>query len=106
MTEPTAEPAERTIAVPTYVRVGLALLALTGLTVLVSRAPLGPWHLPAALVIAAAKALLVAVWFMHLRVSHPLDRLALAGGVLWLAILLLGTMDDYLTRAWLPLPWK
>jgi caa(3)-type oxidase subunit IV len=43
---------------------------------------------------------------MHLRYGTPLMRLAVAGGVLWLAILLLGTMDDFMTRAWLGVPGK
>lgn len=97
---------ERTISRVTYLVVCGALLALTLLTTVLGRVPLGAWNLPVALAIAGAKALLVAVYFMHLRVGDSLSRLAFAGGVVWLLILFLGTLDDYLTRAWLPIPGK
>ncbi len=43
---------------------------------------------------------------MHLRHGPPLLRLALAGGALWLMILLVGTLDDFMTRTWLGIPGK
>jgi caa(3)-type oxidase subunit IV len=48
----------------------------------------------------------MAGYFMHLRYRSPLPRLAAAGGLLWLAILLLGTMDDFKTPSWLGIPGK
>lgn len=47
---------------------------------------------------------LIVLYFVHLRRPAGVTRLAVLGGVLWLGILLVGLMDDYLTRAWLPPP--
>src|SRR5690348_6324820 len=93
-------------AVRTYVLVALVLLVLTGLTIGVAFLPFGPWHTPVALGIAATKALLVAWFFMHLRAGHPTNRLTALGGLLWLSILLAGTLDDVVTRGWLSIPGK
>jgi cytochrome c oxidase subunit 4 len=97
---------ERPISPAVSVAVCVVLLALTLVTTLLGRVPLGPWNLPVALGIAVVKALLVALYFMHLRLGDSLSRLALAGGVLWLLILFLGAMDDYVTRAWVPFAGK
>jgi len=50
------------------------------------------------LVIAAGKAALVAVVFMHLRWSSPLQRLFAGAAFFWLALLFALTFADYLTR--------
>jgi cytochrome c oxidase subunit 4 len=93
-------------AVRTYVLVALLLLLLTGLTISVAFLPLGDWHTPVALGIAATKALLVAWFFMHLRASRSITRLTALAGLFWLAIMLAGTLDDVITRGWLPIPGK
>jgi len=85
----------------TYYVIFGALLGLTLLTVLVSMLNLGTWHTPVGLAIAAGKTALVAVFFMHLPTSSRLTWLAFAGGLFWLAILLLLTLADYQTRSWL-----
>ena len=86
-----------------YFAVFAALMALTGLTVWASSLHLGVWNTPVALTIAVTKALLVALIFMHLRHSPKLIWFAAVASVLWLAILILITTSDYLTRAWLPI---
>jgi cytochrome c oxidase subunit IV len=53
-----------------------------------------------AVVIAFAKASLVALIFMHLRYSRRLMRVVAATGLFWLGILIALTMSDYLTRGW------
>ncbi len=90
----------------TYVGVYLVLLVLTGLTVGIGYVDLRALNLVIALVIAVVKAGLIAWYFMHLRGSTGVQRLALLGGLFLLGILLLGTLDDYLTRGWLPVPGK
>ena len=50
--------------------------------------------------------LLVALFFMHVRHSMKLTKLVVVGGLLWLAILLLLTMTDYLSRGILGVPGK
>jgi cytochrome c oxidase subunit IV len=79
-----------------------ALLALTLLTVGVAFVDLGPLSLILALGIAICKALLVMLFFMHLRYSGHLTWLVAGAGVIWLAHLLIFTLSDYLTRGWLP----
>ena len=51
-----------------------------------------------ALLIAAGKALLVILYFMHLRYSRPLSWIFAGAGFFWLAIMLGLTMSDILTR--------
>jgi cytochrome c oxidase subunit 4 len=85
-----------------YYWVFSALIALTGLTVGVSLIDLGPLNLIVAIGIAVSKALLVMLFFMHLRYSSHLNWIIAAAGVIWLGHLILFTMSDYLTRGWTP----
>jgi cytochrome c oxidase subunit 4 len=94
------------VSVRTYLAVAAVLLVLAGTTVGLSFVPLGAWNVPIALAIAATKALLVAVFFMHLRTSTSTSRLVAVAALLWLSILLAGTLDDVVTRGWLPIPGK
>jgi cytochrome c oxidase subunit 4 len=87
-----------------YFAVFAALMALTAVTVWASMADFGALSVVVALAIAVAKALLVALIFMHVRHSRPLTRVVVVGGLLWLVILLALTLSDYLTRGWLPQP--
>lgn len=93
--------AERATPQSTYYAVFGALIALTVLTVGVATVPLGEWHTVVGLAIAGVKALLVALFFMHLLHSSRLAWVALAVGVFWLGILIALTLTDYLTRHWL-----
>jgi cytochrome c oxidase subunit 4 len=74
------------------------LLTLLTLTVVLSMLNLGPFALPAAITIAATKSLVVAVIFMDLRREPATVRLAAGAGLLWIALLLSGTLADVLTR--------
>ena len=86
-----------------YVAVFGALILLTALTVWAAYQHLGVWNTPVALAIAVTKALLVALIFMHLKGSPRLTLLVVASSVLWLAFLIVITVSDYATRAWLPI---
>ncbi len=86
---------------PTYYRMFIALLVLTGLTVGIAMIDLGPLNTIVALAIAVGKALLVILVFMHLRSSSRLTWLVVGSGFFWLALLITLTMSDYLTRGWL-----
>jgi cytochrome c oxidase subunit IV len=83
-----------------YYRVFGILLGLTLLTVGIARLDLGPLNSLIALTIATAKALLVLLFFMHLRYSSGLTWIVLGAGVFWLVLLITGTFHDYLTRGW------
>jgi cytochrome c oxidase subunit 4 len=90
----------------TYVLVFLALICLTVVTTAVAFVDLGPFSVVVALAIACCKALLVALFFMHVRYSTRLTRLVVLGGLLWLGILLLLTLGDELTRNWIGVPGR
>ncbi len=84
-----------------YLAVCALLLALTGATYTMALQELGRWNVVVALTIAFCKALLVVLFFMHVRYSPRRTRLVIGAGLLWLGIMLLLTMSDYLTRGWL-----
>ena len=90
----------------TYLVVAAALLVLLAGTVGVSYLLLGAFGLVAALAIAGAKAALVALFFMHLKLSTPLTRLFAGAGLVWLALLLGLTMIDHLTRERADVPFR
>lgn len=87
-----------------YVSVFATLLALTGLTTGVAYLDLGVFNPILALSIAAAKALLVALFFMHLVHMKHRTQLVAGAGILWLLILITLTLSDVLTRKWFPQP--
>jgi cytochrome c oxidase subunit 4 len=89
------------VARSTYYAVFAGLIALTLLTVGLSFLQLGEWHTVVGLLIGTAKALLVALFFMHLIHSDRQTWLAVGAGLFWLGILLALTLSDYLTRSWL-----
>ncbi len=82
-----------------YYAVYLALVTLTLLTCALSFVPNVSWHATVGLTIAAAKAGLIAIFFMHILSGDRLPWLALLAGPLWFLILLSLTLTDYLTRA-------
>jgi cytochrome c oxidase subunit 4 len=89
------------ISIRGYFAVFVALLALTALTTGVAFLDLGGvGNVAVALAIAAGKAALVALYFMHLRYSSRLTVLFAGAGIFWLGILLVLTMSDYLSRGW------
>ena len=92
---------EAAVSVKTYALIFVTLLILTCSTFVVSGVDLGGLNAVVALVIAMAKALLVALFFMHLRYSRPLMLVVVAAGLLWLAIMITLTLGDFLTRGWL-----
>jgi cytochrome c oxidase subunit IV len=95
---------EHTTSVQTYVLIFAALLALTAITVGVAQIDLGAFNTLAALVIAACKATLVVMIFMHVRSSPRIIGLTIFAGLVWLAILIGLLMTDYMSRGWIPGP--
>jgi cytochrome c oxidase subunit 4 len=73
--------AEAPHALPPRVLLGTfaALVALTLATVVTSRLDLGPMNIVLALAIAALKATLVAMFFMHLRYEHRFQSVIFVG---------------------------
>ena len=62
------------------------------------------WNTVVGLRIAAVEVLVMGIYFMHLRWSEPMVRLVGIAALMWLSILLAGTLDDLLTRGWLAVP--
>lgn len=89
-------------SIKTYLIIFGVLMALLGLTIAISFIDFGfaPLNIGIALLIAATKAVLVVLFFMHLRGGSRLSWAFAAAGFLWLGILLVLTMSDYLARGW------
>lgn len=90
--------AHHVASVRTYYTVSVALAVLLALTIAASRLDLGYFNVPAALLIAAAKAVLIILYFMHIRWSSPLHRLFAGAGFLWLMLLFVFLAADVLWR--------
>ena len=82
----------------TYLKVYGALLLLLAATVGAVFIDMGPFNAVAALTIAILKALLVILFFMHVRQSSRLIWIYSALGFLWLSYLISGILIDFLTR--------
>src|SRR5437867_12587701 len=83
-----------------YIAVFSALAVGTLLTWYASTINLGWANTPIALVIATIKAVLVILFFMHLKYSTRLTWVVVIAAFLWLAMLFVLTFSDYLTRYW------
>ena len=93
-----------------YVAILFALLTGTALTVLASFFDLGEWRIApgltlfwnpvVALAIASSKAILVVLFFMHVKYSPRLTKLTVGAGIFMFLVLIGMTLSDYFTRAW------
>ena len=100
--------AEHVTSRKVYFLVFAALMVLTLVTWLVAQVDLGRANDVVALTIAVTKAMLVILFFMHVRYSTRMTILTATAGFFWLIILLGLTLTDYLTRnsTVLPVPGK
>ena len=81
-----------------YVLPYVGLLGLLALTLLAATLDLGVANLIIALLIAAAKAILIVLFFMHLRHTSAIVRLFAGLGFMWLLFLIILTLMDYANR--------
>jgi cytochrome c oxidase subunit IV len=92
---------EHILPIRLYVTIWAALLCLTVITAAVAFVDLGPFNTVAALVIASAKALLVVLFFMHVKyTSEKMAKVVFVAAIFWLLILLALSLADYTTRLW------
>jgi cytochrome c oxidase subunit IV len=84
-----------------YFAIFVALIFGTIITVAAAYEDFGALNLPIALAIAVTKASLVVLYFMHVRYSDRVTWVVVASGFAWLALLIGGLFQDYLTRGWL-----
>jgi cytochrome c oxidase subunit 4 len=89
-----------------YYWVFIALIIGTGLTVAAAEVDMGPLNNIVMLAIACTKALLVILFFMHVRWSSRLTWVTVASGFFWLLILFGLTMTDYMSRGWVEGTWR
>ena len=97
---------EHIVSKTVYFLIFGALMVLTVLTVVAANFDLGneAINTSIALAIAVAKAVLVILYFMHVRYSPRLTWVVVVSGFLWLFIMIALTLSDYLTRGWSALP--
>ena len=85
-----------------YITIFLALMVGTALTVMAAFYDFpGPLNAVVAMTIACVKAMLVVLFFMHVRYSGRLIWLVIIAALLWLGIMFSITLSDYWTRMWL-----
>jgi cytochrome c oxidase subunit 4 len=87
-----------------YFRVWAALLILLGLTTGLAYIPMGWFNTVMSVTIAFAKAILIVLFFMHVKYKGRLVRVFVCAGLFWLGILFALSLADYFTRSWLPQP--
>lgn len=90
---------EHIIPTKVYVIIWTALMALTVVTASVAFIDLGPLNTVVALLIATFKALLVVLFFMHVKyASEKLTKMVIISSIFWLMLLLVLSLADYGTR--------
>jgi cytochrome c oxidase subunit IV len=88
----------------TYYAIFAVLMILLIVTVGVAFVQLGPLNIYVAMAIAISKAVVIILYFMHVRYSSKLVWIFASAGFVWLIILIALTMSDYVSRDWLPIP--
>jgi cytochrome c oxidase subunit IV len=101
------EPAhEHILPVKTYLIVYAALMVLLIATVGAAFIDIEPFNFALTMVIAVAKAAMILLIFMHVRYSDRLIWVFSTAAFLWLAILIVLSLNDYFTRGMLNIPGK
>jgi cytochrome c oxidase subunit 4 len=94
------------MSVQTNIIVFAALMILLVLTVGAAYMIHGPLGILTAMIIASIKAALIIAYFMHIRFSSKLQLIFSVSAFFWLALMILITLSDYLSRGWLPIEGK
>jgi len=95
------EHAEHHIVTPvTYGIVFATLLIFTGLTVIAAYVDMGIFNPVVALLIATIKAVIVILFFMHVKYQSKLIKMTIGAGFFTFFGLIVMTLSDYISRAW------
>jgi cytochrome c oxidase subunit IV len=94
------EAAHHVVSPIVYVVVFFSLLVFTGLTVGASYIEMGIFNPIAAIAIACIKAVIVVLFFMHVKYSSKLTKLTVFCGLFTFLALIGMTLSDYFSRAW------
>ena len=95
------EHAEHHIVQPgVYIAVFVTLLIGTGLTVLAADFDMGVMNPVIALAIACTKAVIVILFFMHVKYQSRLIKMTIFSGFFIFLALIVMTLSDYISRSW------
>lgn len=95
------EHAEHHVVQPiTYIMVFATLLVGTLITVIAAEFDMGVLNPVIALAIASAKAVVVILFFMHVKFQSRLIKMTVAAGFFTFLVLIIMTLSDYMSRAW------
>ncbi|PYV59574.1 MAG: hypothetical protein DMG91_00535 [Acidobacteria bacterium] len=87
---------EHIIPTRTYYLIWISLMCLTVITAAVAFVDLGQFNTIVALSIATLKALLVVLFFMHLKYTNEkMSKVAVISALFWLVLLLALSLTDY-----------
>ena len=101
---PEEHSATQHVSLATYLVVFALLMVLLVVTVVAAFViNLGNFNIIVALSIAIVKAVLVVMYFMHVKYASRLTKIFVSAAFLWLALLFALTFADYLTRPALPM---
>jgi cytochrome c oxidase subunit 4 len=100
VSHPTLDVQHHVIGPKVYLTILAVLLVLTGVTTGIAFLDLGVFNPIAAVGIACIKAVLVILFFMHLRYSSRLMMLTVGAGFFTFLVLITMTLSDYMSRAW------
>jgi cytochrome c oxidase subunit 4 len=86
-----------------FAALNVLLLATVGAAYL----PLGNLHFLIAMALATVKAVLIVLFFMHVKYTHRLAAVICIASFLWLGLMVGLTLTDYMSREyWLNIPGK
>ena len=95
------EHADHHIVTPAiYAIVFVSLLVGTAITVVAAYIDLGILNPVVALAIACTKAVIVILFFMHVKYQSKLVKLTVGAGFFTFLVLITMTLTDYVSRAW------
>ena len=90
--------AHHVVPIRTYLMVFSALTFLMFLTVGVATIHLGPFNIVVAMAIAITKAVLIMLFFMHVKYSSKLTWVFVAGAFVWFALMIVLVSMDFASR--------
>ncbi len=83
-----------------YSFVFITLLIGTAITVVAANFDMGVFNPIIALAIASTKAVIVILFFMHVKYQSNLIKMTVGAGFFTFLILITMTLSDYISRAW------
>lgn len=83
-----------------YLMVYATLVVFTGITVLAAEFDMGFMNPVVALGIASFKAVIVILFFMHVKYQSRLIKMTIVAGFFTFLVLITMTLSDYVSRAW------